>query len=49
MQDHKVHILNTALDQKGLLENGKGPITSVAFSPDSKLLAAGDVGDILLF
>ena len=34
---------NGSLAEAGMLEGSKGPVNSVAFTPDGGLLAAGDV------
>ena len=34
---------NGTLTEAGMLEGSKGPVSSLAFTPDGSLLAAGDV------
>ena len=46
LQDQKVRLYSwdgKSLKETGLLENNKGSISALAFSPDGSLLAAGDV------
>lgn len=46
-QDNKIHLYSwngTELSETGALETPRGAVTSLAFSPDSTLLVAGDVG-----
>ena len=45
LQDNKIHLHSwngTELNETGTLET-RGTVTSLAFSPDQKLLVAGDV------
>ncbi|KAF7318847.1 WD-REPEATS-REGION domain-containing protein [Mycena chlorophos] len=52
-EDQKVRLYNwsgTAFTETGVLENNKGVVSALAFSPDGSLLAAGDSsGRIVLF
>ena len=51
-KDQKVRLYDwdgKALQEVGLLEANKGPVSALAFSPDGLKLAAGDVSKILGF
>lgn len=51
MKDKKVHLYDwdgKLLKEVGVLEGNKGIVTSLAFSPDRALLAAGDVSQVTL-
>jgi len=50
-QDTKIRLYDpTVKQEKGTLDSNRAPITALAFSPDSKLIAAGDSsGKIILY